>query len=64
MALVRASRGLKSESQEIVTLLLQDNVAVNSIRGGTTPLCEAVKSGMFSFKLEFYIDREIRGPSH
>ncbi|XP_060589389.1 protein fem-1 homolog C-like [Ruditapes philippinarum] len=45
MALVRASRGIRTETQEIVTLLLQDNVAVNSIRAGTTPLCEAVKSG-------------------
>ncbi|XP_053385953.1 ankyrin repeat and KH domain-containing protein 1-like [Mercenaria mercenaria] len=45
MALVRASRGIRPETQEIVTLLLQDNVAVNSIRGGSTPLCEAVKSG-------------------
>ncbi|KAL4217513.1 hypothetical protein ACF0H5_023962 [Mactra antiquata] len=45
IALVRACRGVKQESQEIVTLLLQDNVAINSIRMGTTALCEAVKSG-------------------
>lgn len=45
IALVRASRGVKPESQEICTLLLQDHASVNSIRAGTTALCEAVKSG-------------------
>ena len=45
IAIVRASRGIRAESQEIVTLLLQDGAAINSIRCGTTALCEAVKSG-------------------
>ena len=45
IAIVKAARGIRAESQEIVMLLLQDGAAVNSIRVGTTALCEAVKSG-------------------
>ncbi|XP_052234805.1 uncharacterized protein LOC127847147 [Dreissena polymorpha] len=45
VAVVKASRGTRPESHEIVTLLLQDSASPNSIRAGSTALCEAVKSG-------------------
>ncbi|WAR10173.1 EHMT2-like protein [Mya arenaria] len=45
VAVVKASRGRHAESHEVVTLLLQDSASPNSIRAGSTALCEAVKSG-------------------
>lgn len=50
IALVRASRGIRPESQEVVAMLLQEGASVSSIRAGSTSLCEAVKSGALSTK--------------
>ena len=44
IAIVRELRGIRANSQEIATLMLQDGTAINSIRCDTTALCEA-KSG-------------------
>ncbi|KAL3853875.1 hypothetical protein ACJMK2_013174 [Sinanodonta woodiana] len=43
IALVKASRGTRAQSLDIIRILLENGASVNCFACGTTPLCEAAK---------------------